>query len=172
MIITHNITMDLACRGQVPSIDAVQDDRYCRNVALTLTAGGEAWTPPEGASVIVRYSKADGCGGEYDTLPDGTTAWSVSGNVVTVALAPQVLTVQGAVSVTVGFISGDRELYTFLFLVNVGPNAGAQTAASEDYFSIRSFLPQPSGAVPADRGGGRPGPGHEAAGHRCHRLYG
>lgn len=147
MIITHKITMDLECRGAMPQIEAVQDDRYTRDVAITLTAGGAAWAPPEGTGIMVRYRKPDGNGGEYNTMPDGSAACAVSGNVVTVSLAPQMLTTAGVVAVSVGFVYGDQELSTFGFLLNVRPNVGAQIGASEPYHSIQYYLPQPEQAV-------------------------
>ena len=146
MIVTHQISLDMMKAGEMLQIEAVQDDRYTRDVALTLTAGEEDWIVPETASVMVRYRKADGTGGQYDTLPDGTQAWMVSGNVVTVALAPQMLTVPGPVTVTVEFLDQEQTIHTFGFLVNVQPNTGATVAASEPYFYVRGFLPQPQTA--------------------------
>ena len=146
MIVTHKINLDMTNAGEMPRIEAVQDDRYTRDVALTLTAGGSPWVIPQTATVAVRYRKADGMVGQYDTLPDGTTAWTASENVLTVALAPQVLTVPGPVTVAVSFLDGDREINTFGFLVDVQPNAGAVIAESEPYFYVRGFLPQPENA--------------------------
>lgn len=95
MIITSKIEMDLNWYDQ-PKVEALQDDQYSRDVQITLLSDGAPWEVPEGASVIVNYIKPDGLGGEYDTMPNGDTAWSASGNVLTVKLAPQVLTVAGA----------------------------------------------------------------------------
>lgn len=136
MITTHKITMDLTNPGKMPRIHAVQDDRYCRNLELTLLANGEAWSVPESAVVQIRYCKPDGTGGEYDTLPDGTGAWSREGNVLTIALAPQVLTVAGAVSLSVTLVSGEARITTFGIGINVKPRVNADLMASEDYVNI------------------------------------
>lgn len=143
MIVTHKISLDMVNAGGMPRIEAVQDDRYTRNVELTLTADGEPWEIPQGITVAVRYRKSDGIVGQYDALPDGTQAWSASGNVLTVALAPQTLTMPGPVTMAVSFLDGDREIHTFGFLVSVQANAGASTGESEPYFYVRGFLPQP-----------------------------
>lgn len=147
MIVTHKMVLDMEQAGELLCIDAVQDDRYTRNVELTLLAGSTAWNVPETASAVVRYRKADGVGGQYDALPDGSRAWNANSNVVTVALAPQVLTVPGPVTVSVGFLEEEKEINTFCFLVNVQPNAGAKIAGSEPYYHVRSFLPQPETAA-------------------------
>jgi hypothetical protein len=106
MIITHKIKMDLTRRELVPPIDMAQDDKYSRNLELALFCGNKAVIPPQDCAVLVRYQKSDGHGGCYDTLPDGTTAWHTSGNTLTVALAPQVLTVSGRTELIVTILAG------------------------------------------------------------------
>ncbi len=146
MIITSKLTMDLQKPGYQTVIHGVQNDRYCRNLALTLLSGGTAWTVPETASVLVRYCKSDGLGGEYDTLPDGTAAWSAEENVVTVALAPQVMTVPGPVRITVVLLDGARQVSSFGILLHVQP-ALAPVAGSEAYGNVTGFLPAPATAL-------------------------
>ena len=140
MIVTHKLSpMDLTCRGVTQRIDVVQDDRYSRNLEFTLTQNGEAWPIPEGAAAVIRFQKSDGTGGNYDTLPDGSLAYSFSGNVLTVALAPQVCTVPGLVLLAVGLLYGDAEINTFTVHIVVQPNPGID-AASEDYTNMRSYI--------------------------------
>lgn len=86
---------------------------------VTLLAGEEAWQIPEETVVLVRYRKPDGIGGIYDTLPDGTAAWSKDGSKVTVILAPQMLTVPGCVSAQVELQCGDGVLATFTIQIIV-----------------------------------------------------
>ena len=88
MNVTHKLYIDLTSRGDAPSVDVVQEEKYSRTLELGLREGSSLWCPPEDAAVIVRYRKPDGTGGAYDTLPDGTGAYSISGNRVCVALAP------------------------------------------------------------------------------------
>lgn len=139
MIITHNIEkMDLAKRGPTPSISVVQDDKYSRKVAIPLFSNGTQ-ADLTGLSVLVRYRKPDGTGGSYDTLPDDSAAGTISGNTVTVALAPQVCTVPGTVKLTACLISGEQQLHTFAVDVNVQANPGLQVT-SENYYRVTGAL--------------------------------
>lgn len=146
MIVTSNITMDLDHRGVMPVVDAVQGDFNSRAVALHLTAGGKDWPIPAGTEVQVRYRKSDNTGGLYDTLPDGTQAWSIGGSTVTVILAPQMLTVAGSVFAQVELNLGDLQLATFTIHLRVEGNALEGAEPSADYFRAR-FLPQTRGEV-------------------------
>lgn len=147
MIITSKIKMDLQQQNQIPVVNAVQNDRYCRNLEMELYAGGEQWLIPEDAAVVVSYLKADGKGGEYDTLPDGTPGWSAQEHVLTIALAPQVLTAPGAVRVMVSLIQEEKQISTFAILVKVSRAVNATVFESEDYRYVTRFLPMPDGAA-------------------------
>lgn len=147
MIITNKLTMDLARPNWMAAIDAVQDDRYSRNLEISLYAGGESWSIPEDACAVIRYSKSDGLGGIYDTLPDGTAAWSTADNVLTVALAPQVLTVPGSALLSVTLTRGNRQVSTFSVLVNVHPAVDTTIGDSEPYISVHNFLPAPATGI-------------------------
>ena len=69
MIITNKINMDLAfcaaeSRGDLQTLQVyvVQDDKYSRDLEITLLSGGEARAVPEGAAVAVSYSAGwDSC---------------------------------------------------------------------------------------------------------------
>lgn len=139
MIITHEITMDLGQHGNTPLIDAVQDDRYTRDVAMTLLDHGSPWIIPAEAKAFVSYKKADNAGGQYDTLPDGSTAWSAAGNVLTIALAPQVLTVPGMVSLSVQVILEAQVISTFRILIHVHRNVASGLYRSEDYVNLQQW---------------------------------
>ena len=142
MFVTKRITMDLARSAPVPCIPAVQGDAYTRKLEVALRQNGTDWAIPDGTSVVVRYQKPDGTSGAYDTLPDGEQAWSVSENVVTVALAPQMLTAAGMVSATVSMVLGEQLLSTFPIRVEVGPQIGGE-GGSEPYAGWRwAYLPQ------------------------------
>lgn len=137
--------MDL-CRDAGGIIHAVQDDRYSRNLELTLFSSGAPWNIPEGITLLVRYSKPDGRGGEYSTMPDGSSAWSAEGNVLTIALAPQVLTVPGAVNLSVTIMKDHMQISTFSLLVSVSPAVNGGIGESEVYFHVPGFLPAPASA--------------------------
>lgn len=139
MIITHKLTMDLGRCGNPPLIDAVQDDRYTRNVELTMLDQGSPWVVPADAKIAVAYRKADNTGGHYDTLPDGSSAWSVSGNVLTIALAPQTLTAAGMVSLSAQVTLGEQVISTFRFLIHVHRNVAAGLFRSDDYVNLQQW---------------------------------
>lgn len=122
MIVTHKITMDLTKRGAMPKIDAVQGDSNTRTVEVSLFSDGAAWEVPEGASLRMRYSRPDGTGGSYDTMPDGSRAWSISGNMATVTLVPQMLTAPGCVFAQVELTLGESSIATFMIQVIVERN--------------------------------------------------
>ena len=146
MIATSKIEMDLNWYDK-PKIEAIQDDKYSRNVEISLVTDGTPWPIPTGATAVVNYVKADGTGGEYDTMPNGETAWSASGNVLTVKLAPQVLTAPGAVHMAVTLILEHKAINTFQIVINVHKNVAAMLTASENYKHVVGFVPMPTGAV-------------------------
>ena len=141
MIITHKLKpMDLSQKQNTGRVDVVQGDKYSRNIEFTFMYNESAWQIPDRTTAIVRYKKPDATGGNYDTLPDGSTAYQINGNVLTVCLAPQVCTVPGIVQLSVGLIQGSAEINTFSINIVVQPNPGA-IYQSEDYIRL-------SGAVP------------------------
>lgn len=142
MIVTHKLTLDLIRWGVKPRVDVSQDDRYSRNLEILLLANGLTFTPPGECRVLIRYKKPDGTGGSYDTLPDGTRAWSITGNVLTLALAPQVCTVPGGVSMVVSMTAGSSELSSFEIQLDVHPLPG-DVAPSQEYVNVTGFVPQP-----------------------------
>ena len=131
MMITNHVNLDLQQPGQPAVINAVQEDRCTRQLKIKLTSGGADWPVPDTASVLVCFSRPDGAGGQYDTLPTGAAAWSAEGNVLTVLLAPQVLAVSGVVSLWITLSEGDSRLSTFAVLVNVAPRAGTDQDGGE-----------------------------------------
>lgn len=135
MITKHKINMDLAIRNTLPQLSAVQGDRNSRAVEITMTASGVAWAPENVDTVFLRYRKIDGTGGCYDTLPDGTKAWSLEGNVLSVILAPQVLAVPEMVEAQAVLISGEQSVATFEFLIYVEEDLSAEIVEPENYIN-------------------------------------
>lgn len=102
--------MDLAAHNPTPIIHIKQGDVWAHAIVLTVYEAGEAWSgawqiPASGGtaevSAVVRYRKPDGYCGTYDKMPDGSPAVAVSGNTLTIALAPQLAAVPGTVDVDV-----------------------------------------------------------------------
>lgn len=135
MVITHNITIDLSRMNVVPVLQMVQSDQYSRDIAFSLTFENSPWTIPSGTTAIVRYRKRDGTGGSYNTMPDGSTAYTIGTNDVTAKLAPQVLTVPGMAELSVALVNGTAELHTFPLKIDVQRNPGL-VATSENYFKV------------------------------------
>lgn len=133
MNVTTKLRVDLQKRSLQPEIDAVQGDAFSRYLELSLYTRNAPWIIPKNTLVAVRYRKEDHTGGYYDTLPDGTSAWHFQENVVTVQLAPQMLTVPGCVYAQVELILENAVLATFGFTVRVEANAAAGALRSETY---------------------------------------
>ena len=146
MIVTHKINMNLDRAGVMPRVDVVQGDANTREIQFSLFSGGQAWEVPTDAQVLVRYKKANGAGGTYDTMSDGAAAAVVSGNTVTVTLEPQALSADGSVSLAVTLAKGDAELSTFAVQLNVMKNPTAVTDDDGNYVSVSGLLPAPDSA--------------------------
>lgn len=135
MKVTHKISLDMAFRGVAPRIDAVQGDTNSRVLEVTLYSGGHPWEVPAGVSVAIGYHKPDGTAGVYDTLPDETPAVSVSGNVVSVTLAPQLLSVSGVTVAHLLFHDADlNRLGSYPILICVSQGLG-DAPESADFYS-------------------------------------
>lgn len=134
MEVINKVKIDLLKPGVKPIINAMQADENSRVLKIDLNANGSAWEIPDGASFSMAYKKPDGTRGLYDTLPDGSSASSVDGNVVSIRLAPQMLTVAGTVTASVIIASGDQRISTFPIIVNVIQNPAVGADGSEDYF--------------------------------------
>ena len=133
MTITNKIEIDLCIRGVEEIIDAVQGDENSRDLAISLKNNGEDWPIPEGVTATIGYRRKDGSGSTYDTMDDGALAYKYQGNVLTIALAPQVLISPGRVGVTVCIIQDGVKLNTFSICVNVQPNNGLQNNGKDTY---------------------------------------
>ena len=133
MIVTHKIKLDLIRRGNTPRLNAVQGDINTRVIEASLYSDGTAWTVPDGAAASLRYCKPDGTKGLYDALPDGTQAWSVSGNTVSMTMAPQMLSAAGLVLAQVVLVLENEVLATFAFQILVARNPADGEVESTDY---------------------------------------
>ena len=139
MTIINKIKMDLSKSGVPHQIDAVQGDANSRVVEISLYDSGTPFMVPINAIAFIRYGNPDGTGGTYDTLPDGTKAWFIGDNSVTVTLAPQMLSVPGYVSVQVELVSDIERIATFTFKVLVESDPSVGTVTSEDYYNLSQW---------------------------------
>lgn len=134
MIVTHKIKIELLRLGISPTVSVMQADENSRVLEITLNANGSAWEIPDGVSFSIAYKKPDGTKGLYDTLPNGSNAFTVAGNTVSVVIAPQMLTVPGTVTASVVISDGEHRVNTFPIIVNVIQNPAVGAVESEDYY--------------------------------------
>lgn len=140
MEVTKKINIDLVQRGAVQRVEAKQGDANSRAVQIALYAEGNAWSVPPGAAIVIRYRKADGTAGMYDTLPDGSAAASVSGHEINVQFAPQMLTCPGVVRADLVLTNNAQILATFDFLIHVAQSpVGNAELESQDYYKLASL---------------------------------
>lgn len=145
MIVTNKLKLDLLQPGYVPAVYAVCNDRYTRCLAISLYAGKEEWKVPNGVNPVIRCRKPDGTAAQYDTMPNGDSAWEISGNVLKLLLAPQILMAPGIVAMTVALIRGQEQLTTFSVMIHVRAE-GWGSGQPEDYQNVTAFLPGPATA--------------------------
>ncbi len=134
MQIISTLNIDL-CDPQFPKrITVMQADANTRIVEIHLFYNGASWTVPGGVKAALGYRKPDGTAGIYDKLPDGTAGLSIAENIITVVLAPQVLTAPGLVRAAVTLLDANsNQLSTFPFEIHVKDNPAAGTIVSENY---------------------------------------
>ena len=146
MIAKHKIKMNLTKYNYVNPVKVKRGDQYSRNLEISFFSDEDAWPIPEDVSVLIRYVKPDGTGGVYDTLPNGGPAWAVSGNILSMELAPQVMTVSGLVTLDVTLISQQRIITTFSISLAVENTVDDLIEASDVYNNVTRFLPSPESA--------------------------
>lgn len=137
MIVTHKLSMDLLHRSANPPVlDMVVGDGESRAVKLLFMAGNDEWTIPELTAVRINFAvlgSSESYHGSYDTLSDGTKAWSVEGNSLTFLLAPQVTAHPGLVEVQVELQQEGKTLSTFVIHLDVQRNVPYVEGFSENY---------------------------------------
>ena len=140
MQITHKIALDFAVQGPTPTLCAVQGDCGTRLVQITLTENGTAWTIPSDAAVSIRYRRPDGTGGVYDTLSDGSSAWSAGDGTLDLIIAPELLCLEGLTVVSAAITREEAVLGTFCFHVIAAPDPSADIPPADKYISLGSTI--------------------------------
>lgn len=99
MNVSKIIPLELTNREKTVRVreSAVAGDRGTRSLVFALTENRKPWSVPEGVRIALAFETPGGFRGEYDTLPDGSDAFSVEGNQVRVRLIDQVTAVPGPV---------------------------------------------------------------------------
>lgn len=140
MSIAFEIDADLGRPMPAARHYAMQGDKGLRSFQVTPKYNGVTWSPPEGYRVEVRYTKSDGTGGSYDTLPDGSPALiSAALGVYSIGTVPQLFTAPGAVKVSIVFIAGEKEIATFPVVIEVTRCPGIDVR-SEDYVKLSPYV--------------------------------
>ena len=142
MEIITPITIDMQRTARMPEIYAKQGDACTRKVQINLHNGGIAWRPGK-SDAVIRFCKSDGTGGIYDKLPDGTKAYvyptTSLNDIITITLAPEVLTCAGDVLVDVAFSDAAAVLATFSFVVHVQKSPASGVTPSNNYYNYQSL---------------------------------
>lgn len=139
MMITHKLAIDLARREIIPQVDTMQNDANSRVLELSLLENRTPWEIPADVTAALNYIKPDGTNGLYDTLPDGSTAYVISGNTITIHLVPQILTVPGLVRAAVILTRGTAQITTFPLSIHIKAIPGKGADKSENYYHYSNF---------------------------------
>lgn len=141
LIVKQAVQLSMTLNGVPPTLHMVQGDTNSRAIFASLWAGAEPYNVPAGASVMLRFRKPDGTGGMYsETETQQSITWAE--NSVTIPVAAQVLTAEGAVLAQVDVYAGESDssaerLASFAFVILVQPDVypDAQIISS-DYYNI------------------------------------
>ena len=141
MNVNQNVSLNLTADGIPPRLHMVQGDSNTRTIVASLWDDSQPYNVAASAAVMMRFRKPDGTGGLYD-VTEGGAKISVSGNVVTVPVATQLLTVAGVVFAQLdvyGTATGAaaEKLATFRLAVEVAPSVYPDAKIiSSDYYNI------------------------------------
>jgi len=142
MITEKIITLDLAARGAAIQIGeaAVAGDHDTRTLVFSLTENGQPWIVPEGTRAALAFLTEGGFSGEYDTMPDGSDAFSFQENRVKVRLIDQILKNPGWVRLML-VLRRDlmEQLSSFPILMTVTEGLQGGDALPTEYYRVRDL---------------------------------
>ena len=136
MSVNQAVNLNLSTDIVPPVLKMVQNDSNSRYIVASLWDGASAYDVGS-ASVMLRFAKPDGTGGMYDADEAGNVV-GVDGNIVTIPVAAQVLTVAGDVFAQVDIYgSSNSKLASFAFKIDVAASVypDAQLISS-DYYNV------------------------------------
>lgn len=137
-MITTKISADFALPNMNAPVEAMQGDGATRTVAVTLRANGRRFEPPAGVDAALAYRQPDGHKGIYDKLADESPAITISGNVASVVLIPQILTVAGDVQCQLIFNDSKMDrLTSFPFVLRVAKSHIEGAVPVQDYVRLQ-----------------------------------
>lgn len=137
MQVFSKINLDLLRPSVQVIVNAKQNDKASRFIQANLWEGGQPFAP---GSVLAtfRVLKPDGTAAFYDTNENGDPAITLSGNIATIELVEQVLTVPGDVTAELNLYTADGEkLTSFTFTIRVQASVlNDAEISSSDYFNV------------------------------------
>lgn len=164
MQVFSKINLDLLRPAVQVIVHAKQNDKAARFVQANLWQGEQPFAPVDVLAVF-RAAKPDGTATFYDTNENGDPAIVIDGNVATIELVEQVLTVPGDVAAELNLYTGTGEkLTSFTFTIRIQESVlnDAEISSSDYYNVLTNTLTQAQAA--ADRA--------EAAADRAEGLSG
>ena len=103
----HEVWHDFTFANFIPTLCIKNyGPSYRQGIAFHLSEGLVAKKVPEGYSVVICWDTADGEHGSYSKIED-SVAYSISGNVVTVELSPELLSIKQPLSVGIYIHNAD-----------------------------------------------------------------
>lgn len=132
------ILLDMSYKSVADILHAKQGD-IGRKFSVTLTDNDVPHTIPDGSVVTVWYA-APGGSGNYTDI-DGQSAWSVSGNTVTVELIAPMLSLPGPglLCLTINDNSG-TQMGTWNIPLMIERTPGANSETAQQYYSVFETL--------------------------------
>ena len=124
MVVTYGIDIDLVNPGQPQRIHMKQGDMLSRCIDIRLLENGKDWQIGRNTTAVIRYCAQDFDNlvtdhGLYDTLDDGSPAYMVAGNLISIIPIGAMTKKPGLVTVDVLLVDGAKKVSTFNFEIYV-----------------------------------------------------
>jgi hypothetical protein len=132
MVVTYPIDIDLANPGTPHRIHVKQGDVMSRCIDITLLENGSEWRIGKDTTAVIRYCAQNPDGmitrhGLYDTLEDGSPAYMILGNLISIIPIGEMTAQPGLVTVDVLLAEGAKKVSTFNFELYVHRAPNGQT---------------------------------------------
>lgn len=132
MVVNYDIDIDLVNPGPTHRIHVKQGDVMSRCIYINLLENGEAWKVNRTVQAVIRYciQGTDGTvidHGLYDTLEDGSAAYVLVANTLSITTIREMTAHPGLVTVDVLLVEGEKMVSTFNFELYVHPSPNAET---------------------------------------------
>lgn len=142
MNLSKTIEIELTHRGSPIQIggSAVAGDSGSRSLIFRLLENGKPWTVPDGVRAALAFHTPQKYSGEYDQMPDGTDAFYIEGNLVTVRLVDQIMAAPGLVTLLLTLRDESlRQLSAFPMVMEVFKGIEDTEHLSKQYYQVRDL---------------------------------